>query len=48
MQMPDVRASLQKLSVQTKAVTPQQFKTFMAAETRKWAPVVTDANIKAK
>src|SRR6516162_9450034 len=48
MQMPDARASLQKLSVQTKAVTPQQFKTFMAAETQKWAQVVTDANIKAK
>jgi tripartite-type tricarboxylate transporter receptor subunit TctC len=47
MQMPDARASLRKLSVETKAVTPQEFKTFMAAETRKWAQVVTDADIKA-
>jgi tripartite-type tricarboxylate transporter receptor subunit TctC len=47
MQMPDARASLQKLSVETKAVTPQEFKTFMAAETRKWAQVVADADIKA-
>jgi tripartite-type tricarboxylate transporter receptor subunit TctC len=47
MQMPDARASLQKLSVETKAVTAQEFKTFMAAETRKWAQVVTDAGIKA-
>ena len=47
MQMPDARASLRKLSVETKAVTPQEFKTFMGAETRKWAQVVTDADIKA-
>jgi tripartite-type tricarboxylate transporter receptor subunit TctC len=47
MQMPDARASLRKLSVETRAVTPQEFKTFMAAETRKWAQVVTDADIKA-
>jgi hypothetical protein len=48
MQMPDARASLQKLSIETKAVTPQEFKTFMVAETQKWAQVVIDANIKAK
>jgi tripartite-type tricarboxylate transporter receptor subunit TctC len=47
MQMPDARALLRKLSVETKAVTPQEFKTFMTAETRKWAQVVTDADIKA-
>jgi tripartite-type tricarboxylate transporter receptor subunit TctC len=48
MQMPAARASLEKLSVETKAVTPQEFKAFMAAETRKWAKVVADANIKAE
>ena len=48
MQMPDARVSLRKLSVETKAVTPQEFKTFMVAETQKWAQVVIDANIKAK
>jgi len=48
MQTPDARASLRKLSVETKAVTPQGFKTFMAAETRKWAQFVADANIKGE
>jgi tripartite-type tricarboxylate transporter receptor subunit TctC len=48
MQTPEARASLQKLSVESKAVTPQEFKAFMAAETRKWGQVVTDANIKAE
>jgi tripartite-type tricarboxylate transporter receptor subunit TctC len=48
LQTPDARASLRKLSVETKAVTPQEFKTFMAAETQKWAQVVTDANIKGE
>ena len=48
MQSPDARASLRKLSVETEAVTPQEFKTFMAAETQKWAQVVTDANIKGE
>jgi tripartite-type tricarboxylate transporter receptor subunit TctC len=48
MQTPDARASLRKLSVETNAVTPQEFKTFMAAETQKWAQVVTDANIKGE
>jgi len=48
MQTPDARASLRKLSVETKAVTPQEFKTFMAAETRKWGQVVADANIKGE
>src|SRR5262249_61771301 len=48
MQLPDVRASLQKLSLEPKAVTPQEFKTFMAAETKKWAQVIADADITAK
>jgi tripartite-type tricarboxylate transporter receptor subunit TctC len=48
LQTPDARASLRKLSVETKAVTPQEFKTFMAAETQKWAQVVSDANIKGE
>jgi tripartite-type tricarboxylate transporter receptor subunit TctC len=48
MQTPDARASLRKLSVETQAVTPQEFKTFMAAETQKWAQVVADAHIKGE
>jgi tripartite-type tricarboxylate transporter receptor subunit TctC len=48
MQTPSVRASLQKLGVESKAVTPQAFKTFMAAETQKWRQVIAKAGIKAK
>src|SRR5262249_16212390 len=48
MQMHDAPAALRKLSVEPKAVTPQEFKTFMAAETQKWRQVVADADIKAK
>jgi tripartite-type tricarboxylate transporter receptor subunit TctC len=48
MQTPDALASLRKLSVETKPVTPQEFKAFMAAETQKWAQVVAEANVKAE
>lgn len=48
MQTPEARASLQKLGVETKAVTPQEFKTFMAAETRKWGQVVAEAGVKGE
>jgi tripartite-type tricarboxylate transporter receptor subunit TctC len=47
MQTPGVRAALQKLGVESTAVTPQAFKTFMAAETQKWMQVVAKAGIKA-
>src|SRR5579884_2455361 len=45
---PDARAALQKLGVETKAVTPQEFKRFMAAETQKWAKVVAAAGVKGE
>lgn len=48
MAMPGVRTSLQRLGVETKAVTPGEFKTFMAAETQKWAQVVAKAGIKGE
>lgn len=48
MQMPNAQMSLGKLSVETKAVTPQEFKTFMEAETQKWSQVITDADMKPK
>jgi tripartite-type tricarboxylate transporter receptor subunit TctC len=48
MQTPSVRASLQKLGVESKAVTPQAFKTFMAAETQKWSQVLAKAGIKVQ
>jgi tripartite-type tricarboxylate transporter receptor subunit TctC len=47
MQTSSVRAALQKLGVESTAVTPQAFKTFMAAETQKWMQVVAKAGIKA-
>jgi tripartite-type tricarboxylate transporter receptor subunit TctC len=45
---PDVQTSLNKLGLETRAISPQEFKTFMAAETRKWAQVVTQAGIKGE
>jgi tripartite-type tricarboxylate transporter receptor subunit TctC len=48
MQTPEARTSLQKLGVETKAVTPQEFKTFMAAETRKWGQIVAEAGVKGE
>jgi tripartite-type tricarboxylate transporter receptor subunit TctC len=45
---PDVQASLQKLGLSTRAVSTQEFATFMAAETRKWAGVVAQAGIKGE
>jgi tripartite-type tricarboxylate transporter receptor subunit TctC len=45
---PDVQASLNKLGVETRAVSPAQFKSFMAAETQKWAQVVAQAGIKGE
>jgi len=48
MQSPEARASLQKLGVETKAVTPQEFKSFLAAETQKWGQVVAEAGVKGE
>lgn len=48
MQTSAARASLHGLNVEAKAVTPQEFKVFMTAETQKWAQVVTQANIKGE
>jgi len=45
---PDAQASLQKLGLESTAVTPEEFKTFLAAETHKWAQVVAQAGIKAE
>jgi tripartite-type tricarboxylate transporter receptor subunit TctC len=48
MRTPEARALLQKLGVETKAVTPQEFKTFMAVETQKWGQVVAEAGVKGE
>lgn len=45
---PDTQASLQRLGLETNAVSPAEFKTFMAAETHKWADVVARAGIKGE
>jgi tripartite-type tricarboxylate transporter receptor subunit TctC len=48
LQAADAQASLQKLGLDTKAVSPHEFKAFLAAETRKWAQVVAQAGIKGE
>jgi tripartite-type tricarboxylate transporter receptor subunit TctC len=45
---PQVRERLAGLSVQTRANTPQEFGTFVAAETEKWAKVVKSANVRVE
>jgi tripartite-type tricarboxylate transporter receptor subunit TctC len=43
---PEVRQAYARLEVETQTVTPDQFKAFMAAETKKWAQVVSAAGLK--
>jgi|SRR5215467_3333220 len=44
----EAEAILAKLSARPKVGSPEDFAAFMAAETQKWAAVVTGANIKAE
>ena len=37
---------MKQLNVDTRANTPAEFRTFVAAETAKWGKVVNDAGIK--
>jgi len=46
MNTPETKASLQKLGAEPNAMSPDEFGRFLAAETRKWAAVVTEAGIK--
>jgi len=48
MQTPEARASMQKLGVESRAVTPEEFRIFLAAETKKWTQVVAEAGIKGE
>jgi len=48
MQTPEARASMQKLGVESKAVTPEEFRIFLTAETKKWTQVVAEAGIKGE
>jgi tripartite-type tricarboxylate transporter receptor subunit TctC len=45
---PEAQEALHKLGVESRAVTPQEFATFMAAETRKWADIVAQAGVKGE
>jgi tripartite-type tricarboxylate transporter receptor subunit TctC len=44
---PEMRATLAKLAVEPLPKTPQEFETFVAAERRKWPPLVRAAGLKA-
>ena len=46
LRQPDVIARLQSLNVDFKENTPDEFRTFIAAEMEKWGRVVREANIK--
>jgi tripartite-type tricarboxylate transporter receptor subunit TctC len=48
MKTKEAEAILAKLSARPKVGSPEDFAAFMAAETQKWAAVVTAANIKAE
>jgi len=48
MQTPEARASMQKLGVESKAVTPEEFRIFLTAEIKKWTQVVAEAGIKGE
>lgn len=45
---PEVAAAYRKLDIETKALTPAELASFMAAETRKWAGIIARAGIKAQ
>ncbi len=46
LRQPDIQARLKTLNIDHRQNTPEEFRTFVAAETEKWGKVVRDANIK--
>ena len=46
MNTPETKTSLQRLGAEPKAMSPEEFARFVAAETRKWSAVVAEAGIK--
>jgi tripartite-type tricarboxylate transporter receptor subunit TctC len=45
-QIPEVREKLSSLGADPVGSTPEQFAAFIQAETKKWAKVIKDANVK--
>jgi tripartite-type tricarboxylate transporter receptor subunit TctC len=45
---PEVRRAYEKLDVDSKTTSPEEFKAFMAAETHKWAQVIAQAGVKGE
>jgi len=43
---PEVMIAVQKLGLDTKVTTPQEFSVFLAAEMRKWPPLLRAAGLK--
>jgi putative tricarboxylic transport membrane protein len=43
---PDVRASIAKLGLETRSLTPQEFTTRMADEARLWEAAVKESKVK--
>ncbi len=48
MKTPEARTSFQKLGIENAQMTPQGFKDFIVAETKKWTEVVAKAGIKGE
>ena len=46
LKQPDVTDRLDKLNVEYRPNTPEEFRAFVAAEMERWSRVVKDANIK--
>jgi tripartite-type tricarboxylate transporter receptor subunit TctC len=43
---PEVKTALEKLGLETKVTTPQEFSVFLAAEMLKWPPLLRAAGLK--
>jgi tripartite-type tricarboxylate transporter receptor subunit TctC len=46
LRQPDIQARLKQLNVDTRENTPEEFRSFVTAETEKWGKVVRDAGVK--
>ena len=45
---PEMKAALAKLGFEPMPATPQEFATFLAAETKKWPPLLAAAGMKGE